>query len=899
MRFRRKRSFLLLFLCFVLFWSGSSVYAAPTDASTEESVGSSLYSVSTALTAFANNVVGANSVDKHADNDLLTRFNIDTGHRLVELSDGLVSGWGSVDIGDAGAIVGYGDKTKGFVPYISANETRSVTISSYGSYLNVGDTGNTYAYVRYGRLLNELGVDKTGNPAQESWDRTIGGRLMQAGHIISSLVPTLFDFALDLMRLLNPFRFLVNQDAVNGVVTGWGTTGDIVGSVADPMGGGDVSVGLTEGSVTADSIPGVTPYGTSGIESGLERISAFITEIYVRLRQIGLVIVIPLILVFLVAGILLTRVFQQPMSRGMQTLGKIKTFLIRFAFIVIGIPMLGVLYTATLDEVQSVALAESPSSRIIAASFVDFEGWVKTARLEPPDAPGDTYALVSEGISEYEPQGHASGDTWRTVRELIYQINRNTGLYSLGADSGLGIRFGSNTTGHEIDTNAGMWDTDGTFAGGMSGDPAVRKTIFNKLDSLLGTYADGSFYSASSWESNVNSSLTANFRADLGSTASTSPSSANTKTIYQMYFDTDSVDDWINRSIEDNHAVFDGASGGTTPAEAAWAGQDWNIFRNGSDLGVDKSAAYQDAPINRVEIHTPAENITFSYQNSAPWSDGVNPAAGIRSSIGSGSTGLGLSTVSMYNYLSSAFNESNIAVYSAANTTSEYTRLQHYSANVAGSGFMSVLFLLNCIICLCIFSILGLVYILGMLFHNLKTSISLIMAIPGSMLGIVRSVAQVVVYVIQMIIEIIGTVFLYQFVGDLVLVFASAIESPILNYVGSIEAASVAGGIFAEGLSGNVLSAVAQQPVFFSMGCGAVVLLLLGLTVSVLKFRRAFLTAWAYVWLRAARLVTLPAFLPVFDRVTANGSLYIWDDLRDLRPRLYGRSEKGDCVQCS
>ena len=146
-----------LFLLVLMVFSMGVTPVYATEATTEENVGTSLYSVTTALTAFANNVVGANTNDKHADDSDETK-----NHRLWELSNNVPTG--RVHIGDAGAIIGYGDKTKGFISYISANETRSVTTSSYGAYLNVGDNGKSYAYARYGRLLNELGIDQTGNP---------------------------------------------------------------------------------------------------------------------------------------------------------------------------------------------------------------------------------------------------------------------------------------------------------------------------------------------------------------------------------------------------------------------------------------------------------------------------------------------------------------------------------------------------------------------------------------------------------------------------------------------------------------------------------------------------------------------------------------------------------------
>lgn len=842
-----------LFLLVLMVFSMGVTPVYATEATTEENVGTSLYSVTTALTAFANNVVGANTNDKHADDSDETK-----NHRLWELSNNVTTG--RVHIGDAGAIIGYGDKTKGFISYISANETRSVTTSSYGAYLNVGDNGKSYAYARYGRLLNELGIDQTGNPSSTPAGRAIGGRIVQGAHLVSSFVPTLFDVVIDIMRLLNPFRFLVNDAAVSGAITSWDVGSGPDHTISDAFGGPGGSVEIGTGDVTADQMDGVDQFNGPGIPAALDAVSQKITEIYVLLRQIGLIIIIPMMLTLLIAAILLTA----RAGHANNNWGRIKVFLIRLVFICIGIPMLGVLYTATLDEVQSIVLTQAPSSRIIAASFVDFENWVKTSRLDPPGQPVDesgggstgssSFELKSEGISESESQGRASSDSWRTVRETIYQINHATGLYALDGDSGLGISVG----GDDIDTNAGMWDTDGKFTQ-FGSDSENRKVIFTRLNSLLDMYSSGAFYTASAWESNINSSLTANFQDDLGSTQSTDPASSNKKTIYQMYFDTDEVDDWMNRSVENNGEIFDDKRDGSDgPEEAKWANMEWNIFSNGTNIGVDSLPT--DA----------TSDITYKSSIGA-WGDAINPA-------GKGA----LSTVSMYNYLASAFNESNISVYSAANTTSEYTRVQHYSANLAGSGFMGTLFLVNCIVCLGVFVIIGLFYCLGMLLHNLKTGLALIMSIPGAMLGVLKSIIQVVVYVIKMIIELFGTIFLYQFVGDLVIIFASAVEAPVVENAANIEAAAVAGGVLASGSGSSLLLALAESKPLFLLSLAAVVVGLLMLGFTMVKLVRPVLVVWSYAWMKVMRLLTLPEFLPVFDAWAANRkSLYIWDELAE------------------
>ena len=61
-----------------------------------------------------------------------------------------------------------------------------------------------------------------------------------------------------------------------------------------------------------------------------------------------------------------------------------------------------------------------------------------------------------------------------------------------------------------------------------------------------------------------------------------------------------------------------------------------------------------------------------------------------------------------------------------------------------------------------IFAIIGGVYGLGMIFGNLKRGLSLILQVPGAMMGALKSIVQVIVYGCMMIIELLGTVFIYQ-----------------------------------------------------------------------------------------------------------------------------------------
>ena len=182
---------LVMMLCFMSVGS-SFATSSGTQADEGENVGSSLYDITTALTAFASNVVGVNDNANQAnENQGDSRT-----HKLTEMS--------GIATGNGGAIVGYGDADKGFQPFLASNDTKAMTVSSYSAYMNIGDGGIAYTYAIYGRLLQDLGLDEVGNVAQISTGRTMGGKVLSGLRVVSDLVPDAFQLVLKLLNMLNP-----------------------------------------------------------------------------------------------------------------------------------------------------------------------------------------------------------------------------------------------------------------------------------------------------------------------------------------------------------------------------------------------------------------------------------------------------------------------------------------------------------------------------------------------------------------------------------------------------------------------------------------------------------------------------------------------------------------------
>ena len=261
----------VLLMC-LLFSQTSTVLAAST-ASESDNIGTSMYDVSTALSAYANSVVGANTNDKH------------NSHQLSELN------WNnSLKPGIAGAFVGYGDASKNFYAYISSNTAQSVTTSSYDAWLNAGDNGSTYSYVRYGHLLTDLGLDDTA-PNTPHVETVIGGRqLFGLGtygvHAISGFVPKVFEFSTGILKTLNPFQFFIGNTYSLDERTKAFTEANTASKTNDVDG---------ESFNDGDSVTNVTntndaesAYGTKvNTPAILQKLRDYVTQLYSIFQSIG------------------------------------------------------------------------------------------------------------------------------------------------------------------------------------------------------------------------------------------------------------------------------------------------------------------------------------------------------------------------------------------------------------------------------------------------------------------------------------------------------------------------------------------------------------------------------------------------------------------------------------
>ncbi|GAP59999.1 hypothetical protein AHiyo1_34200 [Arthrobacter sp. Hiyo1] len=191
-----------------------------------------------------------------------------------------------------------------------------------------------------------------------------------------------------------------------------------------------------------------------------------------------------------------------------------------------------------------------------------------------------------------------------------------------------------------------------------------------------------------------------------------------------------------------------------------------------------------------------------------------------------------LAPMAAYNYQNTAFNADSMTVYSANKSASGFTRTFHSSVAQVGTGASAFMYWANAFVLLLCIALLGITYGLGMLTASLKRGFSTIVAVPFATLGSVASIAKVIIYATAMILEVLVTVFLYQFVSKLLISLPQLIESPIANLL------KPSNGNFV-----NVLASSTLGPVLVVVMTLVSILLIVGITITLIRVRGSVLKA--------------------------------------------------------
>lgn len=618
-----------------------------------------------------------------------------------------------------------------------------------------------YAY--YGAALNGMGFDTTSTGMSMKLGGQIGGGIMFAAYHIVYLVDFIFWLFINILQALNPFRlfyygmYAINPDLALGMTGGHGATGSMT------VAGTDVEV-------------------ETGALSGLVN---WIGGWYQALVTLSWAAVMPIFIGVFIIGLVLFK----KMDKG----SALKRLLIRLMFIGFGLPLMGSMYSATLDTLSDgLGAGNRGASKVVLSTYVDFESWVEHDRLSIPDG----------AVIEWDPErNRVTGNTEACARNSALAIN--AAVHNLDiegqsivcgtssdnaaaggwagavdhADSSSGLLAGYNANG----VNTGS--TEGTFAD--SGDAVVVRDI-------LGRYMSGSRVAAASFETSIKARMVAQNNAGTGGIHNGLEPDEQTRMI-----------GWFN-------SITEGYDGANDPAMAE------NPLLSVSSNG---KVGLQAFTLADGAIGFTTNNSTQECSRFQVWNSSAGPRA------------CNMAPLAMYNYLNTGFDSTSLTVYSSSNVMSEATREIHKSVNTTGTGVMSLLYWFNSLVLMGAFIVVGITYALAMLVGGVKRGFQLVAAVPFATLGAIAGIAKVLIYSFALIIEVLVTIFVYLLVQEFLLSLPQIIEAPMAGLLGSL---GTTGGVLALLMTGGALAMII--PIFS-------IIATLAFTIMALKLRKTIIKA--------------------------------------------------------
>jgi hypothetical protein len=590
----------------------------------------------------------------------------------------LGEGWDTLlgNPASAGSMLGYADDN--FNP-ISGWLTSSLAMSSdsvgYDTLDGTADAGlsgvrGAREYALFGATLNGLGLDSTSTGLSLGFFNTIAGGIVFILYTAAAAVDALWSILISALIWLNPFKlfygavYVLSPDFANGMTGGEGPPG-IFGSIAEWIG-----------------------------------------SWYLVLVELSWTVMVPLFIGVFLLSIVMFKKFDKGSG--------LKKLCIRLLFIGLGLPLLGSMYTGTLNAMDYASdQGNAGSTRVVLSTFVDFESWAMEHRLRVPDQTNGVFI-------EWDGRQNApSGRSQASVRDLALLINAQV----------LGMEGEVDPLGTSTD---GSWSESA-----LAGDESVfTKTDYDQVADILRRYMSNAHVTASSFENRSKSTLSEDLRASCGE---------DDEACWNAR-------DWFNDYIGDPDEVAVIEEGdvqvANNPLISVAEGSGLRVYR---DRGGDMSFF--------TEPGTGSCGVRLSSDNGSPEACNLAPLA-------------------MYNYLNTDFGPTSYTSYSSGNATSEATRSIHNSVSMVGTGTMSFVYWANAVVLLGAFVTIGFGYAIAMVIGNIRRSFQLMTAIPFATLGAMAGIAKVIVYSIAMIMEVLITLFLYKFVQEFLLSIPSIIEVP-------------------------------------------------------------------------------------------------------------------------
>lgn len=601
----------------------------------------------------------------------------------------------------------------------------------------------SYKYYSYGLLLSMTGLDDVGSGAVSA-TRNIYGWLAQASYFAASSVNMIFETCFDFLWATNPFMFFKDISTTD---SGSAELSSIYDNASSTIGGN------TDGSVGA--------------------LSEYFGKIFNMFLNFAWTVSIPLSLLFIIITFFLTR-------RGRYSIGSnLKKFVVKVLFIAMGIPILGSAYTQVLDGMRETqSNSNNFLSQAVSYTFVDFRRWVETSRLTPPS--GDNVALgiiVEQRDSEQNGDANAlvSGKTIRNLRRICSAINQQSGLFSFSsATDGLTVsKTGILLKDYIYDTSSDAFlSTSGTT---VTEDYSNRQSV----NDILKDYKDGIKYSATMFESGAVAWMQ---KQDSSSSVITyGDMIALSADKYSFSQNAERQIHGLQGKVEVGDIKYDPKNPGEAGtysavaqnrfASADFAGVGYNIWNNGALTTVSKGMGGGSGDHGEPMVG-------YEFASPADLSPGVNLGYNCKKPMG-------LSTMSMYTYLTSEFTQAGIITY--GNSPTVYTHNFHYAVNLIGCNpIMQFAFLINMLAILLGYFFLAAAYVFRTVFDILFKGFQIMGHALLAAVGFYKSIGTCICMVVNMIAQLFITVVFFSLMSDFMFMTTSIFDNFFFNILDKI-----------------------------------------------------------------------------------------------------------------
>lgn len=640
--------------------------------------------------------------------------------------------------GNAGGFIGYEDTQydkHSWIGAVTSALSSSAQGHSYNTYPNQtdgkvqGSTNDLYYYALFGHALEAMGLDSTApQEGITSIFRWLFGIIMMIFYAAAISVPLMFAGVGWFLKIFNPFQFFARPFTK-------GTPA--ISAFSDPF---------ANASSAANSAANAVNMWT-GLGTLWQNVGKFVGGLYAAAQNAGLLVTVP---ACLFTAIVMLAMGRASRGRGVSMLKKV---LIRGIIILMGVPIFADFYTAAVNQLSLGADTNIGANVVLGSTFEDFEDWAANTRLALPVG---TKIAVTNLHAQPEGQLVAStstnSKTTTDVRELSRKINSITGIGLL--DDGTDQSNAANN----------IWEAKNNKGSQQTQREMQQKQLTAGFE-LLAKYISGSKYTAAQYETMYKSHLDATPRQ------TTETNQVGSKTVKGSKKSEDnSAREKILRGIKylaadpgvfssDKKAYF---TPNQQPKDSknGWVNFLWNAGTTGN--GKDANSVGTDVKPGTEVIQAGSG----SYDKDGIVDDAKDGTIMFK---GNGKThhpnddnyNYGLSSLSLYNYLTTEFSDSTITVYSPNKISSMFVMKEHHSVNLVGTGINQVVYYLNALVLFIAITIIGWGYALATLMGVLSSELRGLLHMPIMLIGSLNASAKFFATVMVMIVQIFTTIFLY------------------------------------------------------------------------------------------------------------------------------------------